>query len=941
MSVFHRFHEQLRDAIVRRLGWSSLRRVQEEAGEALLDGKNTIILAPTAGGKTEASFFPVLSEILRDKQDGLQVLYVAPLKALLNNQAGRLADYTEMVGLSRCVWHGDIGQSRRKKFLEQPDTVLMTTPESLEVMLVSERINHLKLFGSLRFVIIDEIHALAGSDRGTHLRSVLNRIFACSGKDVQRIGLSATVGNPEEILQWLSSDSSRPGIVINPPAPKSPKEILVVHRDSDTSLAKAVAYSGRGYKSLLFCQSRALAEKIAERMGDMGVETYVHHSSISKEERAKAEELFQKEGAACIVCTSTLELGIDIGDLDKVFQAEAPITVSSFLQRMGRTGRRAGKKANTTFFCSSHEGVLQASALVELAREGWVEDVVVNPRSWFVLCHQVLTICMSQGGTSIRALWESLSRVPDFSRISEAEFYRLIKHMLTDESLVQLDGRLLLGPKAERLFGKFNFINLYVVFSSPQTYQVETVEKYPIGQLAQDFVDQLNEEGCFILGGKAWAIKDIRHGDRRIVVTSAPRGKQPTWGGILPQFLSFKLSQKIKQLLLSSKQLPYLNQKSADLMSEAREAAQAIIRNRVNIVASEDRHSWYTYAGGHINSTLCYALRTLNRSWKITANNFSVEIKGSPSFKEIEESIDLMKEADFWSKRGFWRDIVRSLPQYRLSKFQSILPQWAAQEMLADHLLDLKGTWQFLKGETEFTASEPVYPAISDTVKDFSRRRRTESELPVYRERREPKPLVPQEIVSSTESQLKLPIYYIATDEELKTRCDQLSEYKKLGVDCETTIYPPQRMCLLQIACKDFIVLIDPLTVKDLSPLTAVLESEKNILIIHNAPFERRFLKQHSINIKNVYDTLTVSRRLRGKKTPGGEKIPHGLGYVCKRELSLNMDKGEQASNWARRPLTPGQLSYAALDAEVMLQLYDLFVKEEEEQNPSLFGIIV
>ena len=188
MSVFYRFHSRLADAITSRLGWSSLHRVQEDGGEAILSGKNVIILAPNTGGKTEASFFPVLSEILQGEQGGLQIIYVAPLKALLKNQAARLAYYTEMVGLSHCVWHDDMDQSEQKKFLQDPDTVLITTPESLEVVLVYDEITKMGLFESLRFVVIDEIQALAGSDRGTHLRSVLNRIFGSSKSHVQRIG---------------------------------------------------------------------------------------------------------------------------------------------------------------------------------------------------------------------------------------------------------------------------------------------------------------------------------------------------------------------------------------------------------------------------------------------------------------------------------------------------------------------------------------------------------------------------------------------------------------------------------------------------------------------------------------------------------------------------------------------------------------------------------
>ncbi|MCA9533905.1 MAG: DEAD/DEAH box helicase, partial [Myxococcales bacterium] len=257
MSVFARFSPRLQEAIVARLGWSSLRPVQELAGEALLAGHNAVILAPTAGGKTEASMFPTLSMMVDDAPVGVGALYIAPIKALLNNQAERLGNYTEMVGLRRFVWHGDTASHPRKAFLKDPAELLMTTPESMEVMLVSPRVDERKVFGDLRIVVIDEVHALAGTDRGAHLMSVLERLARVSRHDVQRVGLSATVGNPSAILEWLKGTSKREGRVVDPPKVPGKRELLVVHRPDLTRLAQDAARKARGQKSLFFCQSRA------------------------------------------------------------------------------------------------------------------------------------------------------------------------------------------------------------------------------------------------------------------------------------------------------------------------------------------------------------------------------------------------------------------------------------------------------------------------------------------------------------------------------------------------------------------------------------------------------------------------------------------------------------------------------------------------------------
>ena len=237
MTAFARFPPRLQEAIVSRLGWTSLRPVQELAGEAILDGKNAVVLAPTAGGKTEASMFPALANLVEREPDGVGVLYIAPIKALLNNQEDRLGTYAEMVGLRRFVWHGDVTDRAKRAFVNEPAEILMTTPESLEVMLVSPRAPVPRLFKDLRLVVIDEVHALAGTDRGAHLLSVLERLAPPSRNDVQRVGLSATVGNPDQILAWLKGSSQRDGVVVDPPKTPAKRDLAIGLYDERRGLA--------------------------------------------------------------------------------------------------------------------------------------------------------------------------------------------------------------------------------------------------------------------------------------------------------------------------------------------------------------------------------------------------------------------------------------------------------------------------------------------------------------------------------------------------------------------------------------------------------------------------------------------------------------------------------------------------------------------------------
>ncbi len=702
MSTFARFPPRLQGAIASRLGWTSLRPVQDLAGAAILDGKNAVVLAPTAGGKTEAAIFPTLAGLMDRPPTGVGALYIAPLKALLNNQEERLGRYAEMVGLRRFVWHGDTSAAQKKAFLKEPAELLMTTPESLEVMLISPRVPVAQLFGDLAFVIVDEVHALAGTDRGAHLLSVIERLARLTKNDVLRIGLSATVGNPDAILRWLSGSSTRVGEVIHPPQAPLRRDLLVLLRSSVPELAGDASQIAAGKKSLFFCQSRAMTEAVADRMRGSGIEVFVHHSSVSTEERRLAEERFHQGTNACIVCTSTLELGLDVGDLDLVFQANAPSTVSSFLQRMGRTGRRAGQAANTRFLCEDPEAVLQAVALIELARERWVESVPPQSRCWPVLVHQLFALALEHGAIDADRAWEQLSRVPDFQGIGRAELDTLIEHLVREDYLFRSEGQLSLGQKAERVFGRRNFMELYAVFQSPVLYRVHTAQGQEIGVIEQGFVDRLVEGmTSFLLGGRAWTAEQVSHGDRSVRVRSAPRGQKPSWGGFVPQMLGFELCQRMRRVLVETTEYSYLHPTAATSLRERREELGELLGRAARPLQMDGGVGlWWTFAGGRINQTLKYGLEVAG-GWKVVADNFVLRIEGDGvTHGTVGAVIARMAGETLWKDDGFWREILARLPDYRLSKFQKALPDAASTEMLGAYLLDVDGTRAYLRMDT-------------------------------------------------------------------------------------------------------------------------------------------------------------------------------------------------------------------------------------------------
>jgi len=391
--------------VVNTLGWGSLRPLQQAAIGPVQDGCHLLLLAPTAGGKTEAAVLPLLSRMLVEGWDGLSVLYLCPLRALLNDLYPRLDRYAGLVGRRAGLWHGDVGECARAAIRADPPDVLLVTPESLEAMLVSARTDHWALFGRVRAVVVDELHAFAGDDRGWHLLAVVERLQRLAGRELQRIGLSATVGEPDRLLAWLTRTCRGPGRVLAPPAPAgAPPELTVDYVGTLENAATVVSRLHHGEKRLVFVDSRARAEQLAVALRERDVTTFVSHGSLGRDERRVAERAFAEARNCVVVATSTLELGIDVGDLDRVIQLDAPGSVASFLQRLGRSGRRAGSARNLLFLATSEDALAQSLGLLALYEVGSVEPVSPPPLPLHLVAQQGLALALQEGGVG-RHLW--------------------------------------------------------------------------------------------------------------------------------------------------------------------------------------------------------------------------------------------------------------------------------------------------------------------------------------------------------------------------------------------------------------------------------------------------------------------------------------------------------------------------------------------------------
>lgn len=665
--------------------------MQELATQAIGDGHHAIVLAPTAGGKTEAAMFPVLSGLLADPKPGVGALYIAPIRALLNNQEERLSQYAEMVGLQCFKWHGETVASARKGFLKEPGELLMTTPESLEVLLVSGHTPE-QLFRHLRYVVIDEIHALAACDRGQHLLCLLERLRLRADHDIQRIGLSATVGNPDALVDWLRGSSPRTGVLVQPPAVVIPRQLGIRHGD-DLSLANQVAARAKGRKSLCFTDSRARAEKIARTLQAQDLPVFVHHSSVAAPERAAAEAAMHHGQEQCIVCTSTLELGIDVGELDAVFQVDAPATVASFLQRLGRTGRRPGTVANTTFLTTSPEALLQATAILELARQHRVESLDLPRRSWHLLVHQTLALCLERGQISADGLWRAVGEAACFAGITRSEADRLWDYLQRMGYLEAYRGQMRMGPRAEAAFGRQHFMELYSVFTSPRLWQVQNAHGHSLGTVEGSFAEHVERGQDFLLGGRGWIVEAIDEAKCQLTVSPAPAGRAPRWGGFAPKILTYELCQQVRQVVAGTEVYAYLDAAAQDVLAETR-ALHATWLPRAPLALQElpQQCRWWTYAGYRINNTLRLLLGHL-LGVTLTANNYYLGFDPSELTPEgLALQWKKLLRPEFWADPQLELQLQELLPNWRLSKFQDALPPWARREVLAQHWLDLPAT---------------------------------------------------------------------------------------------------------------------------------------------------------------------------------------------------------------------------------------------------------
>lgn len=698
-----RLHPGLVHHIVNTLGWPGLRPLQEEAIEPLLDGSDAVLLAPTAGGKTEAASFPLLSKMAQENWTGTSVLYVCPLKALLNNLLPRLETYTSWLGRTTALWHGDVSQPRRKKILRDRPDILLTTPESLEAMLVSANVDHRAFFSGLRAIVIDEVHAFAGDDRGWHLLAVLERLQRVVGRPVQRIGLSATVGNPDQLLSWLQGSASghRPARVVAPHLRETsstlppPGDIQVDYVGSLENAATVIATLHGGEKRLVFCESRRQVEKLGESLRAKGVTTFLSHASLSVDERRRAEEAFAEARDCVIVSTSTLELGIDVGDLDRVIQIDAPATVASFLQRLGRTGRRSGSTRNCLFLTVDEDGLIAATALLLLWSRGWVEPVVPPPEPRHIVAQQVLALCLQEHRVGDRLWQEWWSGLGLFGPSAEP----IVRHLVEEGFLDQDGGMLFIGPEAERRFGYRHFMDLTAVFTAAPEFTVLS-GRTEIGTTDPALLtEEVAGPRRLLLAGQSWQVTYIDWSRRRCFVEPVDGGGKARWGAAgSVRTASYELARAAREVLLGADPPVTLTERARTALAQARESSSELVHPDATVVVRGGRDTnvrWWTWAGYRANVTLAATLTTIADPLQRPTDaciRLREDVAPAEWRKALAEAADLLclPVVDPRALNGL--------------KFSAALPPRLAEATLAARLADLSGAAAALSGPTRFTA---------------------------------------------------------------------------------------------------------------------------------------------------------------------------------------------------------------------------------------------
>ncbi len=713
-------------------GWRELRAIQKEAIRPILSGKSDVVIsAPTAGGKTEAVFLPACSAIAGE-MEGFGVLYISPLKALINDQYRRLESLCEMLDMKVTPWHGDSPQAKKKDARRTPEGILLITPESLESLFIRQSGWVQAAFESLKYVVIDEYHAFVGFERGHHLQSLLTRLEHLLGRQqvpIPRVALSATLGDMDGVLSFLRPDSDFPCKLIVDHESRSSLRIQVrgyidhafnatralneMDDPTDQRVAVDLYKALRGDSHLVFANSRRRTEHYAALLSDLCEKNFVpkeffpHHGSLSKELRSDLEQRLQKETLpTTAVCTMTLELGIDIGKVNSIAQVTAPHSVASLRQRMGRSGRRGDPAilrmfiieseltANSSLSDKLRIELLQSVAMIRLLVRKWYEPADARLVHFSTLLHQILAIVAQWGGVRADQLWSLLCKSGPFDKVTVEHFKTLLTDMGKKRLITQLsNGELVLAEQGEKLVNHFTF---YSVFHTPQDYRIVVKQGgKTLGTLPVD--SPVAQEQHIVFGGRRWKILDIDVERKVIYVAPAAGGKPPEFGGSGMSVHDYVRQEMLEVYIegdyrvdASGTTIDFMDDTARKQFLEGLATFRDLKLESRRIVSNGRNVYLIPWMGDKIVNTLTMLMVRAG----YTASNFAgiIEIDGA-SHQAVSKCVKTIIEEGRVSNT----DLAKLVKDKKTEKYDHLLPESLLNEGYGAKAFDVNGTLDWLR----------------------------------------------------------------------------------------------------------------------------------------------------------------------------------------------------------------------------------------------------
>lgn len=607
---FNLLSEPIRKFIYEK-GWDELRPIQNAAISRILGSDENYILASrTASGKTEAAFLPILSKV-DFNEPGVQVLYISPLIALINDQFYRVEELCKNLDVDVVKWHGEANKTVKDRLLKNPKGIVLITPESLEAMFVNKPFNVKQLFSNLKYVVIDEIHSFIGTDRGIQLKSILSRLQQVNHKSFSIVGLSATIGDYVEAKKF-TGDELKTKVLLD----KTAKEINSTFKyfkykktDLPQELLEDLYIETKDNKVLIFPNSRGRVEEVAVKLKkiserEKGHPNYFsHHSSVDREVREYVEYFAKNNNRQnfCISCTSTLELGIDIGVVDEVVQIDATHSIASLIQRVGRSGRKDGEISNLYLYATNEWSLLQSIACWLLYKEGFIEPPQKNEKPYDILVHQALSITKGYSGINLTHLIKQLCANSAFKGIDLVEIEEILNHLIEIDFLEKLQQEVIIGVEGEIVVNSRDF---YSVFKTEENFKVINSGN-KIGEVP--FSPQIIEDENILLSAKIWKIKFVDYKAKKVEVIPAKDGKKPMFFGN-SSAVHQRIREKMVEVLYSKMDYNFLDQSSRDEIKSLRKEFSVFkikdLSSQRPLQSKEKNLQLFTFTSTKINRTI-------------------------------------------------------------------------------------------------------------------------------------------------------------------------------------------------------------------------------------------------------------------------------------------------------------------------------------------------